>query len=391
MGMKEDALKEKIIERILRDGPITFRDFMEMALYEPGMGYYTRPRTDIGRAGDFYTAPHLHAAFGWMLAKQLEEMWLLLGKGPLKIIEQGPGRGYLAMDILDRLRDRKSQKGLYEAISYCLVELNPELKKSQEELLRGHEGKVLWAEPLASKTKITPEAKGVLLANELLDAFPVHLVEVRNGAVREIRVGFENGVFKEVLAGPSTQEIEKYLERFVPDEEGSDKAEPGRRLPEGYRTEVNLEVRRWLGEASARFEQGFILVVDYGYPSWDYYGAARNRGTLLGYCRHRVVEDPYLDPGGMDLTAHVNFSALKVFGEAEGFRCAGFCPQGTYLVSLGIEEILEKLDRDGILKLKGLLLPGAMGETHKVMALYKGPGAMPELKGFEMRNQCAAL
>ncbi len=408
------AVREKIIERIRNEGPVTFREFMRMALYEPGAGYYTRPQTEIGRAGDFYTGPHLHAAFGWMLAKQVEEMWLLLGKGPLEVTEQGPGKGYLAKDILDRLKDRNAP--LYDAIGYRLVELNPGLREFQEELLRGHAGKVSWADSLKSgrKAASAPGVKGVLLANELLDAFPVHLVQMHNGAVREVRVGFESGAFTEVLASPSTPEIEEYLDLFVPesvpdgeaapagepagfsDERSSPSAGSSRMLPDGYRTEVNLEVRGWLREVSDVLGQGFIIAVDYGYPSWDYYGSARDRGTLLGYYRHRVVEDPYMNPGEMDITAHVNFSALNVFGRAAGFKCAGFCPQGTYLVSLGIEEVLAGLGQDDIMKLKGLLLPGTMGETHKVMALYKGPdaggaGKVPELRGFKMRNQCRFL
>ena len=356
-----------------------------MALYEPGLGYYTRPQTEIGKAGDFYTSPHLHPAFGRMLAKQLEEMWGLLGKGPLAVIEQGPGKGYLAKDILDALKDENAE--LYEMVSYRLIELNPGLREFQERLLKDHAGekKVFWLDSLRD----APFDKGVLLANELLDAFPVHLVQIERGAVREVRVGFEKGKgeFAEVLCPPSTPEIEKYLKKFLL--EGPEPGLSG--LPDGYRTEVNLALRGWVREVSAALCEGFVLVVDYGWPAWDYYSPERDRGTLLCYCRHRVVEDPYKAVGEMDITAHVNFSALKVFGEEAGFSCAGFCPQGTYLVSLGIEDILTNLGQNDILKLKGLLLPGTMGETHKVMALYKGPAGTPELRGFKMRNQCKAL
>ncbi len=386
------SVRQKIIERILREGPITFKAFMEMALYEPGAGYYTRPQTEIGKAGDFYTGPHLHPAFGWMLAKQLEEMWCLLGRGAFHVTEQGPGKGYMAKDILDGIKGRNAE--FYDSVSYRLVELNPALRQFQQGLLDEHAGKVSWADAL--KADAGP-VNGAVLANELLDAFPVHLVQMDGGEAREVMVDFKDGAFVEALSAVSTDRIEEYLKMFSPGPSEGQPGMPGGELPsllpDGYRTEVNLALRDWLLEVSGVLRKGFVLVVDYGYPAWDYYSPERDRGTLLCYYRHRVVEDPYVNVGEMDMTAHVNFSALKVFGEEAGFRCAGFCPQGTYLVSLGIEEVLASLDQAGILKLKGLLLPGTMGGTHKVMALYKGPGGgnVPELKGFEMRNQCRVL
>lgn len=377
---REKALSRKIEGRILSEGPITFREFMRMALYEPGLGYYMRPDTEIGKAGDFYTSPHLHPAFGQMIAKQIEEMWALLGKGPFTVIEQGPGKGYLAKDILDYIEAKNGE--LYGLLSYHLIELNPALKEFQGRLLgEKHQNRISWGPGLAEKA--AEKGKGVLLANELLDAFPVHLVRVRGGALMEIRVGYapEKG-FYEVLAAPSAPEIEEYIKEFAPDGV----------LPEGYRTEVDLDVRGWLKEVKAAFKGGFfLLVIDYGYPAWDYYGPERDRGTLMCYRGHRTSENPYKDPGSLDITAHVNFSALERWGRDFGFRCAGFCPQGTYLVSLGLEEILGAMSQADILKVKGLLLPGTMGQTHKVMVLYNGPKELPALRGFSMRNQCKAL
>ncbi len=373
------ALSRKIEGRISSEGPITFREFMNMALYEPGLGYYMRPGTEIGKAGDFYTSPHLHPVFGQMVAKQVEEMWALLGKGPFTVIEQGPGKGYLAKDVLDYLEAGNGE--LYGLLSYHMIELNPALEEFQRGLLgERHQKKVSWGKALQGKMA----EKGVLLANELLDAFPVHLVRVRGGALMEIRVGYapEKG-FYEVLAPPSVPEIEKYISEFAPGE---------KILPEGYRTEVNLDVRGWLREVKAAFSGAlFLLVIDYGYPAWDYYGPERDRGTLMCYRGHRASENPYRDPGGADITAHVNFSALARWGLDSGFRCAGFCPQGTYLVSLGLEDVLGAMGQADILKIKGLLLPGTMGQTHKVMALYNGPGELPALRGFSMRNQCRVL
>lgn len=351
---------------------------MAMALYEPGMGYYTNPETGIGRAGDFYTSPHLHPAFGWMLARQLEEMWALMGKGRLDVIEQGPGMGYLAKDILDYLADKE----LYAELNYHLVELNPALAASQKKLLERHGARISWHENLSGLRC----EKGVIIANELLDAFPVHVVQLNetrlNGWWQEVFVGLEGGKkFIEVLAPPSTGEIAEYLEEFLPKDE---------EFPQGYRTEVNLAMKGWVKEVSGIFAQGFVICIDYGYPAWDYYSPERNRGTLLCYHRHQVSEDPYSNAGTQDMTAHVNFSALKKWGGENGLRALGFCPQGTYLISAGMEEIMRGLSQPDILKIKGLLLPGTMGETHKVMVLYKGQGS-PELKGFKLRDQLKNL
>jgi SAM-dependent MidA family methyltransferase len=365
-------LVSRIKDRIRREGRITFEAFMSMALYEPRLGYYASPETEIGRAGDFYTSPHLHPAFGWMMARQLEEMWDFMGKGPFTVVEQGPGKGWLARDILDHLKGRE----IYGNLGYCLCEVNPDLAKSQRGLLIEHKERLLWIESLAAVGPV----KGVFLSNELLDAFPVHVVEKRNGRFMEVYAALDGDDFVEILGPASTPGIEKYFLDFPPEEE----------LPEGYRTEVNLAMKGWLKEVADALEEGFVITVDYGWPAWEYLSPERNRGTLLGYFRHRVTENFFENIGEQDMTAHVNFSALKKWGEDVGLRCLGFCPQGTYLVSAGIDELMEGLSQDGILKIKGLLLPGTMGETHKIMIQYKGKGE-PDLRGFRLRNLAGRL
>lgn len=360
---------EKLRERIRDKGPLTFAKFMSMALYEPELGYYTSPRTTIGRTGDFYTSPHLHAIFGWMLGKQIEEMSSWLKDGKLAIIEQGPGKGLLAKDILDYLR----KTGLYQEIEYFIVEMNPYLRERQKELLKDHKEKILWLESLSGLEE--KELKGILISNELLDAFPVHVVEMTEEGLKEIYVTADDGSFMEILGPPSTPELEKYIKTFAEEE-----------FPPGYRTEVNLQMKNWLRDVSSVLKEGFIITIDYGYPAWDYYSPERPRGTLLGYYRHQVTENFYENIGNVDLTAHVNFSALKKWGEESGLKCIGFCPQGTYLISAGIDELMAGMDPFELAKIKGLLLPGTIGGTHKVMVQYKGEGG-PELKGFTLRNQ----
>ena len=163
-------------------------------------------------------------------------------------------------------------------------------------------------------------------------------------------------------------------------------------LPEGYRTEINLRIKDWLRELNEAMSEGFVLTVDYGYPAPDYYSEERNRGTLLCYYRHQVTEDPYINIGSQDMTAHVNFSSLKKWGEELGLTTLGFCQQGTFLVSLGIDEIIQELYANSndylfeVAKIKRLIFPGTLGETHKVMIQYKGKGN-PELRGFSMKNR----
>jgi SAM-dependent MidA family methyltransferase len=365
-----DDLARKIMERVLEEGPITFEAFMEMALYWPGLGYYAREDAEIGRAGDFYTSPHLHRAFGAMLGRQVEEMWQTMGRpGLFQVVEAGGGRGWLARDMLDYLRDRE----IFGSLRYALVEMNPHLARRQRELLSQYGDRLRWASSFGELGEI----RGCVITNELLDALPVHLVEMHE-TLMEIYVGARDGKFVETAGPPSSAAIPSYFEEF------------GVRLSPGYRTEANLRMRGWLREVSSALKEGFVLTVDYGYPAWDYYGEDRTRGTLLCYHRHRSGENPYENVGRQDITAHVNFSALMKWGQEAGLRPLGYCRQGVYLVSMGIVQYMAGLGSDGwqfeAAKIKGLILPGTMGESHKVMLQYKGEGS-PAPRGFAMKNE----
>lgn len=363
-----------IIKKILSEGPINFETFMDMALYHPYLGYYMKDTTKIGKEGDFYTSPHLHPIFGAMIARQLEEMWLLMDRPePFYIIEMGAGMGYLAKDILDYLHNRKEKKGIFKKIKYTIIELNPLIMARQQELLSNFKDKVQW---FSSMNELEP-IKGCFLSNELLDAFPVRLVEKEND-LKEIYVSVRNGNFVE-LKMPAGEEIRSYFEEFHIN------------LPVRYRTEVNLRIKNWLKDIDSRLKEGFIITIDYGYTKDDYYSEERNRGTLLCYHKHQISEDPYKNIGEQDITSHVNFSSLKKWGDEIGIKTLGFCPQGTYLVSLGLDEVIEELyggDHDffEIAKIKGLILPQGMGQSHNVMIQYKGKKEF-NLKGFSLRNR----
>jgi SAM-dependent MidA family methyltransferase len=370
------TLKQRIIEKIQKEGPITFETFMEIVLYEPELGYYTSERTKIGRAGDFYTGPHLHPIFGAMIGKQIEEMWEIMGKPTdFQIVEIGSGAGYLCKDMLDYFKGAD----IFEHVQYTIVELNPVMRESQKSLLSNFSEKVNWVSSLKEFNNI----KGCILSNELLDSFPVHLIEM-NDEIKEIFVTAEGERVVEIKGKPSTDEIEGYLREFSIE------------LQNSYRTEINLKIKEWLKEINNVLKEGFILTIDYGYPAWDYYSEDRNRGTLLCYCRHQVNEDPYQNIGEQDITAHVNFSSVKKWGEELDLKTIGFCQQGIFLVSLGIDKAIAELYKDSpdylfeVAKIKKLILPGTLGETHKVMIQYKGDSE-PELKGFSMKNQKGKL
>jgi SAM-dependent MidA family methyltransferase len=370
-----NSLEKQIISRITEHGPITFSEFMETALYEPELGYYTSGDTEIGRDGDFYTSPHLHPVFGALVGRQAEECWEIMGRPrDFQIIEPGGGRGYLAKDMLDYLKD----SAMYESITYTLIEPNPHMKKRQEAMLREHGEKIKWASSLRDvKVK-----SGLILSNEVLDALPVHVIEMQD-ELKEIYVTIEGDRIKETTGPPSDPAIEEYLEEFSIG------------LTPGYRTEVNLRMKDWLGQVSEVLQEGFLLSIDYGYPAPEYYSEERDRGTLLCYHKHTVNENPYIHVGEQDITAHVNFSALKKWGEDLGLQCMGFSRQGAFLVSLGIDEMITDLYgapnyETEVSKIKGLILPGTMGDTHKVMVQYRGKGA-PSLRGFEMKNQVDSL
>jgi SAM-dependent MidA family methyltransferase len=367
-----NALKKKIIEQINRTGPLPFDRFMEMALYEPGLGYYASERTEIGKKGDFYTSQYVHSIFGMMIGRQIEEMWEMTGKPDVfYIIEPGAGAAYLCSDVLGYLNNRN----LVDRFIYIILEKNAHIKKRQQRLLNKYSDRVRWVSSLGEINSM----KGCVFSNELLDAFPVKVIE-RTDELREVYVTCDREEIAEKPGRLSTEKISEYFNDF------------GIELPRIYRTEVNLRIRDWLLEVSNTLSEGFILTIDYGYPAMDYYSEERNRGTLLCYYKHQYHENPYQFIGLQDITAHVNFSSVKKWGEECGFKTLGFCQQGTYLVSLGIDEMIQKLPQDSkeylfeIAKIKKLILPGTLGETHKVMVQYKG-NAIPELRGFSIKNQ----
>ncbi len=317
---------------------------MEMALYYPELGYYTSKR-DIGKKGDYYTSPNISAVFGEIIGKQIEEMWHILGEKEFTVVEIGAGTGLLSKDVLEYLRKNHE---LYSCLDYCIVEKSPAMRREQRKQLT----EARWCDSIKELSGIT----GCIFSNELLDAFPVHIVVMGN-KLMEVFVDYNSG-FIEVLK-PASKELNDYLNEL------------NVTLPSGFRTEINLEAIKYIDEVGNALKKGFVITIDYGYPSEELYQEYRRSGTLMCYYKHTANDNPYLHIGEQDITSHVNFSALVHWGRKAGLEFCGFVDQMHFLLGLGIEEYI-KNERNPmkILQIKTLLIE--MGEIYKVLIQSKG-------------------
>jgi SAM-dependent MidA family methyltransferase len=373
----EGTTVSKVLHQIISDeirekGPLTFTRFMEICLYHPQYGYYSSGRTCRGREGDYYTSPTVHPVFGALLGKQMAQMWRFLGEGAFEIVEMGGGEGYLCLDILDYLQRHEPQ--FYNLLRYRMVEISPVFIERQQGLLSHHRAKITWDSVVDVGAM---QIKGCFLSNELVDAFPVHRVVVEGRKLKEIYVDLDKGEFQEVLNNPSTPELEAYFEHVAIT------------LTEGQRAEVNLEAFRWLQGVSQGLDRGFVITIDYGYPAQEFFSPHRRDGTFMCYRGHRALSDPYSHLGLQDMTSHVDFTSLIVWGEEYGLQLTGMVPQYRFLLALGIlEEAAQVGEGKGSgeamnerLTLKNLILPGGMGETFKVLIQHKGI-ERPQLDGL---------
>jgi len=372
----EPALVERLRDEIRASGPITFARFMGRALYEPGLGYYTGDAAGPGRSGDFLTAPETHPIFGWALARQLEDVWQILGRpAPFLVREHGAGSGALAVAILDGLvRDASP---LRDAIRYEGVEVDQGHLESFRERLAaaGHQDAL---DRGSSSTAIV----GAILANEVLDALPVHRVIARDGRLRELFVDWSGNRFVEREGDPSTPRLEERLR------------DEGVTLDDGQRAEISLALDDWIARAAGELERGVLLLIDYGHPARELYSPRRAAGTLLAYVRHRAHDDPLRNVGRQDLTAHVDLTAVERAAERAGLDRLGVTTQAEFLVGLGIGELLSAIQLDPTTSLESylglrssvvrLLDPAATGRF-AVMAFGRGVAADTKLRGFGFR------
>lgn len=357
----EQSLSALIQDQIQEKGPIRFYDFMEMSLYHPELGYYTSSQPRIGKEGDFYTSSSITPVFGYILGRQIEEMWALLDKKPFTIVEYGAGNGMLCRDILEYLSRNPE---IFDHLRYCIIERSSGMRGYEEALLKAvprFREKVSWHR----STETIGKVNGCVLSNELVDNFAVHPV-VMDEQLMEVWVDYRDGEgFVEALR-PASEDLKAYLDRLEIV------------LPKGFRTEINLEAENWIREIAAVLERGYVVTIDYGYTSEQLYADARRQGTLMCYDKHQVHDDYFAHIGGQDITAHVNFSALSESGHRQGLKTLGLLSQAVFLLKGGLEIFLEEERQKGGFDfrreafIKQQFLVSSMADRYKVLIQQKG-------------------
>jgi SAM-dependent MidA family methyltransferase len=372
------TLRQKIEQEIRERGPIAFSRYMELCLYDPDLGYYSRNAEQFGKAGDFYTSSDVHAVFGRLLARQFEEMWRALGSpAQIEILELGPGRGLFAQDVLDW--SEKKFPDFFRALHYRLVETSPALRKRLQAALERHfaAGKTsLSSASLTlreSTTSVVPnnatlaralalEVPIIVFANEFFDALPVDVLSPQG----ELRISEKDGRLLETWNAASPEGVE-FLDRYSVHPEA------------GERIEASLIAQRYISQIAATVKRGFMIAIDYGYTRQEQL-AGRHRGTITAYRQHSVSTNPYQAPGEQDITAHVNFTALTAAAERGGMQIQPLLTQSQFLLGIGehnqfadaFEECRLPQERAKVaLQLKHLITPTGMGESFHVFIASK--------------------
>lgn len=374
-----DSLRHLIEQDIREKGPIPFSRYMELCLYHPKFGYYSRKSEQFGKGGDFYTSSDVHAVFGRLLARQFDEMWRVLGSpDQLALVELGPGRGLLAQDVLDW--SEKKFPDFFRALHYILLETSSSLRERMAVTLKRHlesgRARLLgtidllnWSEPLVSQAPNTPHSEEestavstIVMANEFFDALPVEILSAEGS----LQVDLRDGRFIETWARPSAAQLE-YLDRYSIHPDAED------------RVEVSLIAQAFMSRIASQLERGFLLAIDYGYTREEQL-AGRHRGTLKAIRQHAINASPYEAPGEQDITSDVNFTALAAVAEKHGWRTHKLLTQSQFLMGIGeannfadaFDECRLPQERAKVaLQLKHLVTPAGMGESFHVLLAGK--------------------
>jgi SAM-dependent MidA family methyltransferase len=367
-------LEARVREEIARAGGwISFARYMQLALYEPCLGYYSAGAHKLGAAGDFITAPEVAPVFSRCLAVQCEEVLRTFGGGD--VLELGAGSGAMAAALLEELGRRDALPG-----RYLILDVSADLRERQRATLAaavpGLLDRVVWLDRL-------PEGfSGVVVANEVLDAMPVERFVIRGGQVNALGVTWQIDrlEWSETRAQAALVDAVRAVER-----------DTATAWPDGYASEINLGLGGWVAALSASVARGVLLFVDYGLPRREFYARERREGTLLCHFRHRFHDDPFTRLGHQDITAWVDFTALAEAGAAAGLGLAGYTTQAHFLIGCGIGEFivnvteLDVVSRVNLSRQVMLLtLPGEMGERFKAIAFTKGYDS--PLRGFAVRD-----
>ncbi|MBA2710689.1 MAG: SAM-dependent methyltransferase [Tatlockia sp.] len=371
-------LLELICSRIENQGELPFVDFMQQALYDPKFGYYSGGLQKFGAQGDFITAPELTPLYAETLANQCQQVLSSLIEPCL--FEFGAGSGRLCVDLLKALEKRSC---LPE--KYYILEISPNLRQRQQELFAQAiphlVSKINWLERWPEKA-----FSGVIIANEVLDAMPVHRFLQTEEGIEESFVSFDEkkGNLVEHFKPSTNQRLINYLQENVDKE----------LFP--YLSEVNLFVEDWIKHCFTMLTSGAMFIIDYGFPRHEYYHSDRNMGTLMCHYRHHAHPDPLIHVGEQDITAHVDFTQVAEAAFTAGFHVAGYTNQASFLLANGLLSLLQLADykdkRQEMLEkqaVKQLIQPNEMGELFKVIALTKNLDL--ELTGFQLQDKRASL
>jgi SAM-dependent MidA family methyltransferase len=369
------AVKNMICSEItMAGGWIPFTRYMELAIYSPGMGYYCSGTTKFGCAGDFVTAPEISSLFGRAIAQQATQIIESVGEDICDILEFGAGTGKLALDILLELENHKRLPQ-----HYFILEVSGELQEQQNKLFEKFAphllSRIQWLENLPTKFN------GLILANEVLDAMPVHLVVWRDNSL------FERGV---VWSGKKLEWSDRLLvegELFKIAQETIPRSSFNNNNIDTYISEINLSVRGFIRSLANILQKGAIVLIDYGFGRNEYYHYQRSRGTLMCHYRHHAHDDPFYFPGLQDITSHVDFTAITDVAIGEGLELLGYASQAQFLINCGITEILAQIPAENTgdylpisNQVQKLVSPAEMGELFKVIAL--GKDTQQSLIGF---------
>ncbi|MGE3538609.1 MAG: class I SAM-dependent methyltransferase [Candidatus Tectimicrobiota bacterium] len=398
------TVDQEIRELIHKHGRITFAQFMQTCLYSPHGGFYAARSARINT--HFGTSPTSHPAFGTLIARQLEQMWHLLGDPPVfHVLEVGCGDGALAQAIVQACTQMASP--LAQALHYVAADYAPRWSQAPDYTVARSRGPGDAVSPGRQDTRGRVQRVrtaglqgfrqivGCILCNELIDNFPVHRFAIQHGRVKEVFVTLTAGQFTEVLDEPSSPRIAERL-ASVGVFPATARAVGGQchgtpSLPEGFRGEVNLAVEDWTGQLASALERGFVLTIDYGQLAPALYAPRHNQGTLMCYHRHVASHDPYQHLGQQDITCQVDFTSLMRLGEQHGLATAGYTLQRQFLMNLGFASLLEALQTQGLsaarlelsrMAMMTLVDPDEYGDF-KVLAQAKGQGLDTKLLGFQ--------
>ncbi len=377
LKLLSEKLATVIRAKIKLNGPISFSEYMEMALYEPGLGYYSAGLQKFGEGGDFVTAPQLGNVFARCLAKQIEQVADELDQ--YEIIEAGAGTGVLAADLLIALQDK------HLPLRYRILERSAHLRQVQKETLE----KLVpqWMDRISWLDEPPEEAwQGVFLANEVLDALTVERFCIGTDGLRQLQVTDGPGGF-DWFKGSCPQDLQEQIQAVLSTLEHQPAA--------GYCSELNSTLPAWLQTVTASLQKGLALFIDYGYTRRDYYLPQRRDGTLICHYRHHAHDDPFKWPGLTDISASVDFTALAEAADICGLEVSGYTTQAMFLLACGLDEVLTESgqlsERDRLAinnQVRSLTLPGEMGERFQVMALCRdlGEELSENLRGFTLRD-----